>query len=106
MGHHEKVKADVQYQCKSAIFDVGTNFCIQFVINLEKILSEYEYHFRRSVFICKFLWFYWYLCNEITLYCPRFLTLQVKIASLPMATDWFGIVPTNSGFNVRKLPKK
>ena len=42
---------------------------------------------------------------KITLYGPRFLTLQVKIASLPMATDWFGIIPTNSGFCVRKLPE-
>ena len=48
---------------------------------------------------------YIYIIVSITLYGPRFLTLQVKIASLPMATDWFGIIPTNSGFCVRKLPE-
>ena len=48
---------------------------------------------------------YIYISVSITLYGPRFLTLQVKIASLPMATDWFGIIPTNSGFCERKLPE-
>ena len=38
--------------------------------------------------------------QSLTLYGPKLFTLQVNTASLPMATDWLGIVPTNSGFPV------
>ena len=38
--------------------------------------------------------------RALTLYGPKLFTLQVNTASLPMATDWLGIVPTNSGFPV------